>query len=58
MTQHIFLLEFETWKADTEELEGCSFVKVTGVLLKESGNLRKYNKGSLSRELTSLTCNQ
>lgn len=26
----VFLQEFESWKAEFEENEGCSFVKVTG----------------------------
>lgn len=36
----IFPIEFEAWKADTEDKEGCSFVKVTGVLFEKTQTLK------------------
>ncbi|CAH3132808.1 unnamed protein product [Pocillopora meandrina] len=57
-TEILQMQNAKTWKADTEEKEGCSFVKVTDALLEESGNPRKYNKGSLSRQFTCTSSGQ
>lgn len=51
----IFPIEFEAWKADTEDKEGCLFVKVTGVLFEKNANLEKcYNDISIYSHVTLL----